>query len=177
MLHIGVWLLLLQSVQAIPAPNIPDPPGVYYLQDDGGWVRLTKAPMAKTSTKGLALFVETGGYTNLETDVVCPGARALTRLSGPRPTFYVRGVGSSNDAMLIQFTQKKESRTFHKSSAAATVENKIGVKKEAIRKTAITSFPDGTFSLMPEADLKPGEYLLIIGDADTSFEFGIDRKR
>jgi hypothetical protein len=177
MRQFGIWLLLLPAVQTVTAPKIPDSPGVYYMQNNGNWRALTVAAGAKTTTRGLDLFVETGGYTNLETDVVCPGARAETRISNPRPTFYARGVGTPANAILIELTRKKESRTFHKSSANATVENKIGVRKSAVRQTTVTSYPGGIFSITPEANLKPGEYLLILGDASTSFDFGIDRKR
>lgn len=180
MRYLGIWIFLLQITQSVPAPDIPDSPGVYYRQENGKWVSLPNATVAKTTTKGLGLFVETGGYTNLETDVVCRGAKAVTRVTGPRPTFFIRKVGSSGDVALIQLTQKKDSRSFHKSSADATVENKVGARKEAIKKTAVKAYAEDFFSIRPEVDLKPGEYLLIIsdvGDAATSFDFGIDQQK
>ncbi len=177
MKYLGIWFLLLQITQSAQAPSVPDSPGVYYRQANGQWISLSKAPIAKTTTKGLGLFVETGGYTNLETDVVCLGAKALVRITGPRPTFYVRGIGSSSDAMLIQFAQKKDKRTFRKSSGNATVENKVGVKKEAIRETVAAVYDGGVYSVTSATGLKPGEYLLILGDAETSYDFGIDREK
>jgi hypothetical protein len=177
MRQLGIWLLLFQATQTATAPKIPDSPGVYYMQDNGKWGTLTAASGAKTTTKGLDLFVETGGYTNLETDVVCQGARANTRISIPRPTFYVRGVGAAGNAILVEFTQKKERRTFRKSSANVTAENRIGVRKGAVRQTTVTTYPGGIFSVTPEAGLKPGEYLLVLGDAAASYDFGIDRKK
>jgi hypothetical protein len=177
MQHLGILFLFLQVAQTATAPGIPAPPGVYYLQDYGKWASLAVAPIAKTTTKGLDLFVETGGYTNLETDVICQGARAATRFLVSRPAFYVRGIASANDAALIEFKQEKEKRTFHKSSANVTAENRLGVRKSAVRKTTVITYPGGIFSITPEAQLKPGEYLLVLGDAAKSYDFGIDRKK
>jgi hypothetical protein len=151
-------------------------PGVYYLQDDKNWIGLQKAAISQTKLSGKGLFVETGGYTSLGTDVICQGANASLRISIPRPTFYVRDVGPSTDVLLIQLTKKRDSRTFHKSSGDATVENKAGARKADIRKTAVTVYPEGTFSITPTIDLKPGEYLLVIGEAD-AVDFGFDPKK
>jgi hypothetical protein len=177
MRSLGICFLLLQAVQTATVANIPDSPGVYYLQNDGKWASLAVAPIAKTNTKGLALFVETGGYTNLETEVICPGARAAKRFSVSSPTFFVRGIGAAVDAELIEFKQESEKRTFRKSSADVTTENRLGVRKSAVMKTAVTSYPGGVFTITPEAVLKPGEYLLVLGDASRSYDFGIDRKK
>jgi hypothetical protein len=170
-------LLLLQAISPVPAPDAPDSPGVYYRQNDKTWVNLPKAPIAETKTKGIGLFVETGGYTNLGTDVVCLGAKATTRVLGPRPTFYVRDLGPSGDVLLIRLTDRKTSRTFHKSSADSTTQNKVGARKSDIRQTAVVVFSEKLFSITPEVDLAPGEYLLVIGQPDSSFDFGIDRKK
>ncbi len=127
--------------------------------------------------KGFSLFVETGGYTNLNADLVLPGAKSSVRILVPRPTFYVRELGRPKDVMLIRLTPKKRSRTFHTSSGRDTVENKGGFKKGDIRKTAIAENPDKTFTVTPEENLKSGEYLLVLGDANASFDFGIDLPR
>jgi len=170
--------LTLQGGLAAPAPpGIPASAGVYYRQNDNNWIGIPHAPVSSAKAKGLGLFVETGGYTNLGTDIVCPGAKASTRILAPRPTFYVRESGRPKDAMLIRLTQKKKSRTFHTSSADATVENKEGFRKANIRKTIVTEYPDKIASITPEEDLKPGEYLLVLGAEDISFDFGIDPKR
>jgi hypothetical protein len=170
-------LLLLQVPQSAPAPAIPSSPGAYYLQNDQNWVGLQKAAITHTKLSGKGLFVETGGYTSLGTVVICQGAKASVRIYAPRPTFYIRNVGPSTDVLLIQLTKQKDSRSFHKSSGDASVENKAGARKADIRKTVVTVFPEGTFSITPTVDLKPGEYLLVIGEADAGFDFGIDPKK
>jgi hypothetical protein len=174
MILMAFCLLLLQVSQSAPVPDIPSSPGVYYLQNDQKWVGLQKAAITHTKLSGRGLFVETGGYTSLGTDVICQGAKASVRINLPRPTFYIRDVGPSGDVLLIQLTKQRDSRTFHKSSGDSSVENKVGARKADIRKTAATVFPEGTFSIAPTVDLKPGEYLLVIGEADAGFDFGID---
>jgi len=172
-----LFLFLLQGGQTAPAPGIPASPGVYYRQNDNNWISLPRAPVSGTKAKGLSLFVETGGFTKLGTDIMCPGARASTRILVPRPTLYIRESGHPKDAMLIRLTQKKKSRTFHTSSADATVENKEGFRKADIQKAIVTEYTGGIASVTPEENLKPGEYLLVLGAEDTCFDFGIDAKR
>jgi len=171
---VAVWLLLFQAAPPSPVPRIPDSPGVYYCQGDRACISLPKAPILETRTKGLELFVDTGGYSNLGINVTCSGAKASTRISVPKPTFYVRAVGPSSDIMIIQLTKKSQSRTFHTSSGSSTVENKEGFKKTDIRKTAVAAYSEGVVSVRPEVDLKAGEYLLVVGTPENSFDFGID---
>jgi hypothetical protein len=86
--------------------------------------------------------------------------------------------GYSNlDVTLVQLTKKKKSRTFHTSSGSSTVENKMGFRKSDIRQTSIANYPEGIFSVTPDTDLKAGEYLLVVGTAANSFDFGIDLTR
>jgi len=140
-------------------------------------VRLQPAPVAEMKMRGVDLFVTTGGFTNLGMDIVCHGARAAVRLNAAKPVLFVRGTGSSKDAMLVRMTQKKDSRTFQTSSADVSVENKSGFKKGDIRKVVVTEYPDHFYVLLPEEDLDPGEYLLVFGSAANSFDFGIDRQK
>lgn len=170
-------MFLFQAVQPRLAPSIPDLAGIYYCRDDKNCTQLPKAPIAATKMKGMDLFVNTGGYSNLGIDVTCLGAGALTRILASKPTFYARGIDPSSDVMLIQLAKKKDSRTFRTSSGSSTVENKQGFRKADIRKISVTKHPDGILSLSPESDLKPGEYLLVVGSPEHSFDFGIDSKK
>jgi hypothetical protein len=170
-------LLLLQVASGGPVPDVPDATGVYYRQSDGSLGNIPKAPVVDAKTKGIGLFVDSGGYTNLGTDVVCAGAKASTRVPGPRPTIYVRGLGPSGDVLLIHLTSRKTTRTFHKSSGDSTIENKVGARKSDIRKTTVTAFSETLFAISPDVDLTPGEYLLVVGQPDASFDFGIDAKK
>jgi hypothetical protein len=173
MSYLSVWLFLLQIANTVP---VPDSPGVYFRQDDRNWIGLPKA-LADSKMKGFDLFVSSGGYTNLNADLVLPGAKSSIRITIPRPIFFVRELGRPQDVMLIRLTQRKQSRTFHTSSGRETVENKGGFRKGDIRKIAIAKNPDNTLSITPEENLKPGEYLLVLGDANASFDFGVDLPR
>jgi hypothetical protein len=167
--------LMLQTPKAAPIAGMPAASGIYFRQSEAKWVKLESAAMADMKTKGMGLFVATDGLSNLGMTAVYQGARARVQISNPRPVFYVRGVGSPRDAMIVQLTQKKDSRTIQASSSASTVENKGGFKREEIRKVTVTAFSDDSFSVSPIDELKPGEYLLVFGYAGTGFDFGITR--
>jgi hypothetical protein len=170
-------LFLLQSSKPAVLPEVPASSGVYYQQNGASWISLQPASMDKMKTKGMELFIETGGYTNLGTSIVCPGAKAALRITVAKPRFFVRAAGSSKDAMLIRLTQKRDSRTFNTSSTNSSMENKRGFKKGDIRKVAVTEYPDHSYLLTPEEYLSPGEYLLVFGSAVSGYDFGIDRKK
>ena len=174
---LAFWFLLLQAVPAAPGPGVPDAPGVYLQQDGKNWTSLQKAAISATKADGLDLFVATGGFTDLALEAVIQGAKASVRLFTPRPMLYVRGAGSPEDLALIQLSRKKQSRTFRTSSGDSTLGNKAGFRKEDIRKLSARAYSDGTFSVIPDTDLKPGEYLLVFRDAGNSFDFGIEPKK
>ena len=167
-------LLLAQTPKPPPVAGMPAADGVYYRLGYGQWQKLTPAPMADMKTKGMGTFIETEGLTNIGMDVVYKGPRAAVQISDRLPSLYVRGTGPANDVVLVQLTQRKDSRSVHASSAAATLENKGGFRKADIRKVTTTIYTDGSFSVTPEEDLKPGEYLLAFGYATAGYDFGIE---
>jgi len=166
--------LFFLSLQAADSPAMPAAAGVYYLQDELNWIRLQPAPVAEMKIKGMDLFIDSGGFFDLQTKIVCRGAKAAVRISAPKPTFFIREISSSQDAMLVRLVQKKDKRVFQTSPSNATVQNRRGFKKEDVRSVVVTEYPDHSFSMVPEENLKPGEYLLVFGNAGTGFDFGID---
>jgi hypothetical protein len=169
--------LLVQYAKPAGLSDFPTASGVYYRQGDAMWIPLQPASMGKMTTKGMELFVETGGYNNLGMSLVCRGAKAVLRIPAPKPTFFVRASGSPQDAMLIRLSQKKDTRFFDASSANVSVENKAGFKPNDMRRVAVTEYPDHSFTLTPEKDLNPGEYLLVFGSTASGFDFGIDKTK
>ncbi len=169
-------LFLMQVPGPEPPTGMPAGTGVYCRLNSGGWMSLNPAAMADVTAKGLELFVDTGGYTSLGTQGVLENPRSAARIPERRPTFYVRGAVSPDDAMIIRLDQKKSRRSFETSSADATTGNKGGFKEKDIFKTATVVFSDGSFSVIPERELKAGEYMLVFGYADRGFDFGIDKK-
>jgi hypothetical protein len=168
-------LLLLQLAGSSMPPDMPSNPGLYLRQEEK-WLNLRTATVSIVDTKGLGQYIQTDGFTDLAMDFVCPGARALTRIPSPKPVFYVRGGGLPNDALIVQFEQKKNSRDLHASISDANASNKAGFRKEAVRKVDVVIFPDKSFSITPQEDLRPGEYLLTFGKTTDSYDFGIDRR-
>lgn len=151
----------------------PAASGVYYRQGESAWATLTSAVMADTKTQGMERFLDTYGWSNLNRTIVFRGAGSAIRILDPKPTFYARGIGSVQDVLIVQLAKKKESREIQASSTAASVNNKEGFKKGSICRVTATVLAKDLFSVTPEESLKPGQYLLVFGHADTSFDFGI----
>jgi len=76
--------------------------------------------------------------------------------------------------MLVRLTIKKDARVYKTSFSNVTVENKEGFSKGNIFKLIRQINPDGSFSVSPEKELPPGEYLLVLGSAVPAYDFGID---
>jgi hypothetical protein len=168
-------LLLFQLANPSAPPDMPPESGVYFRQD-GKWISLRTATVSGVNTKGLGQYIQTDGFTVLEMDFECQGAHALTRISLQKPVFYVRGVGLPNDALIVQFEQKKNSRYLRASLSDSNAVNKSGFRKNAVRKVEVVVFPDKSFSITPQENLKTGEYLLTFGNATNSRDFGIDHR-
>ena len=172
-----LFLFLAQATDAVRTPDVPEAPGVYFLKGESAWVRLQPAVTSDANAKGLQLFVDTGGYTDLGINVVCPGSRASIRMFVPKPVLYVRAVGSAKDAMLIRLTKKKDNRVIKTAFSNVTMANKGGFRREDVFKLIHQEYPDGFFSVSPEKELPPGEYLLVLGNAVPAYDFGVDRKK
>ena len=170
-------LLFAQVAGSLPSPSVPEAAGVYFRQDNAGWIVLQPAVVSDADAKGMKLFVYTGGYTDLGMHVACRGPRAAIRILLQKPTFYVRDIGSSKDALIVRLTQKKDSRKFKTSFSNVTVENKAGFDKQDIFALAPSGNPDGYFALSPERNLPPGEYLLVFGSVSTAYDFGVDKAK
>ena len=163
----------LQAAKPAPVPGLPTPAGVYIRQDDAKWIKLDQPVTAKSKTKGMGLFIETDGLSGLGMTTVYYGAEASLEISATRPILYVRGAGSPKEAVIVQLTRKKDSRLLQTSKSDATVENKGGFRKADIRRVTVSVYSDDSFSVTPENELKPGEYLLLFGNSGGAFEFGI----
>jgi len=168
-----MFCLLTQAAQPAPPPDLPAAPGVYHRQDGARWAMIAPAVIADTKTKGMSLFLETGGFYNPDLTVIYRGTRAPTQIPETRPVFYVRAVGSAKDAVIVRLTGKKDSRTLQTSAASAGTDNKGGFVKKDIRNVTVTVFSDNSFAITPDDPLKPGEYLLLLGLAHAGFDFGV----
>jgi hypothetical protein len=172
-----LFLFLAQAADTVRTPDVPKAPGVYSLQGESAWVPLQPAVTSDANAKGLQLFVYTGGYTDLGLNVICPGSRASIRLLVSKPVLYVRAVGSAKDAMLIRLTKKRDQRVIRTAFSNVNMANKEGFRREDVFKLICQESPDGFFSVSPEKELPPGEYLLVLGNAVPAYDFGVDRKK
>lgn len=170
-----LFLVFVQAAKPAPVPGMPTAAGVYFWQNDVQWAKMETAAMADMKSKGMGEFLQTDGYTNLNVTVTYQGAQAKLQIPAARPTFDVRGTGSARDAMIILLTRRKDSRTVRTDSSLATVDNRAGFRKDDIQPVTVTVYSDGSYSLTPERDLKPGEYALVFGFANAAYDFGITR--
>lgn len=169
------FLLVLVAQTENPAlpPGMPTAPGVYCRQGNLPWTKMESATVSDTKTKGIDTFIRTDGYMNLSMTIIYAGSRAPLQVAVPRPAFYVRGAGAAKDAVIAQLSRAEDRRTLQTASSAGGVDNKLGVKKNELRNSTVTVYADGSFSIVPDEDLKPGEYILLFGNPNTGCDFGI----
>jgi hypothetical protein len=164
---------LPQESKPAPPEGIPQAAGVYYLQEPGKWVKVDPVFVDDSKTKGMNNFIYTEGLSGLTMNYIYLGVSAPLQITARRPAFYVRNVGSPGEAQIVQLTQRKDNRTVQSASTEISVGNKGGFKRGEIRPATITALADGSFSIVPVSELKPGEYLLALGSPVTGFDFGI----
>ena len=165
---------------AVPArgqepAGLPVEPGVYVRVDTTKWVKLTEAPAADSRIRGMNVFVETGGQTNLDMTFVFSGAKAGVQLAERRPVFYVRRIGDPKEALIVKLETGSSKRTAKASHKSASTGNKAGFRSGDIRPVTTAAVAPGVFSVSPSDPLKPGEYFLTFGATVTVFDFGIER--
>jgi|SRR6266516_2355266 len=162
-----------QSKTSAGVAALPQADGVYYRQSAAKWIQLTQARVADSKIRGMETYLQTDGLTGLNMNFVYPGAHAAIQIFEKRPTFFVRGIGTGAEALIVQLTCKKDSRAVSTTSLNAARENNAGFDKKDIYRVVVVLSLDGGFSATPEENLKPGEYLLTFGSANTGYDFGI----
>jgi len=162
----------IAQIPAVPA-DLPAAAGVYYRQVGGGWIPLAHPVLADTKTQGMEHSLDTYGWSNLNRTIVFQGAAAQIHIPDVRPVFYVRGVGSAQDVLIVQLTRKKDSREIQASSTHASVNNKEGFKRGSVFRVTTAVLAKDLYTVTPEEGLRSGEYLLVFGHAETSFDFSI----
>lgn len=178
MSHLALLLcLFLQESKPAPIAGAPAAAGIYFRQAESQWQTMEAAAMADMKSKGISDFINTAGYTNLAMVVTYRGVRAGLQIPAAKPAFFVRGAGSAKDAMIIALAPSQDTRSVRTDSAAASVGNRAGFRKEDIRNVTATIFSDGSFLVTPDDDLKPGEYALVFGFPNTAYDFGITRSK
>jgi len=154
-------------------PLEDQPAGVRYRRNNKEWVELEPGKLLSTTTKGIPKFLATVGLSGLNLIYVYQGARASLQIADKRPTFHVCGPDFAREALIVQLTTRETAREIQTVSDAATYDNKPGFRQSDIRRTVLTPISDRCFAVTPEATLKTGEYLLVLGSVTSAYEFGI----
>jgi hypothetical protein len=156
---------------------LPTSAGIYLLVDSAEWIKLLPAPIEESQIKNTDVFLATAGQLPLNMTFAYSGGEAPFRTAESRPTFYIRGIEGAVDALIVRLSKQKDQRTARITSTDAGVGNKAGFRRKQIRPVSVVPISAGLFSVMPEAPLERGEYVLVFGSPNTAFDFGIDAAR
>ena len=171
------WVTAQSTKPAESEISLPDGNGVFVKNSAGGWIKLERAKTDDSKAHGMGRFLETDGLSGLNMTLEYRGAQAAIQISDRRPTFHVRGIGSAKEALIVQLTRKKDSREARIDTTEASFDNKVGFKRGEIRRVATGSISRTEFTVVPDLELKPGEYLLVLGDATAIFDFGVSQSK
>ena len=163
-----------------PDPLVPHPSGVYLLDNSSESSRMMSIDPStsnQTKTGGFLGYALTGGIASMSFKTVVPNPQAKTVSKVVRPVFYFYfdqsnrslsnggsnaiwmsgAVTSPNEFSLVRFDVKKDHR-----EAKVGKFNIAGAKSGVMDKDRIpftyTLVMPGVYKVVPDADLKPGEY-------------------
>jgi hypothetical protein len=80
---------------------------------------------------------------------------------------------SERDIVLVRFDKKKDHRELQMTSGASVFTFKAGFSKEKTPDIVVNRISESVFTITPQQDLAPGEYLLTFGLGASGFDFGI----
>lgn len=139
--------------------------GFYYKAPES-WQRLEPIMMSGGGAKHMGKMFVPG----LTPQVVWTfrGAAAPIQISEKRPTFYVKELPSltniagrsGRDLVIVRFDKKKDHRELQVTNGGNMFTFKAGLSKDRVPDIQVKTISDGIFSVTPNEDLKPGEYLL-----------------
>jgi hypothetical protein len=162
----------LHAFQAVPGEP-PDEAGVYFKAESGEWSRLLKAAIYDSKNRGVERFVETEGYSYINSTAAFDGEASPFQLASRRPVFFIRGMGKPKDVLIAALTRKTDRREVRYSTSHVASDNKAGIVPAAIRRVKVTVLSPGLYSISPEENLKPGEYIILFADPGSGFDFGV----
>ena len=153
------------SEPAAPAPEPTASAGVY-LQLGGAYTRLQEAAGTRFTISGKRGLPGKLAVLQMSLVQIFPGARAVPRISEPRPVLLARQHSEPSFARLARLEEVKGDRWL-----------RVGLFLDRNRQAPalrIARVGDDLFRLTPEADLPPGEYALSLSElAAPVYDFGI----
>ena len=84
---------------------------------------------------------------------------------------------SERDVVLVRFEKKKDHRELQSTSGATAFTFKAGFSREKTPDIVVKRVSESVFTVTPEQDLPPGEYLLTFGLGSSGFDFGITGRK
>lgn len=110
------------------------------------------------------------------------GAEAPVQTVDKRPTFYIKELPmlatiagrTERDLLIIRFDKKKDHRELQTTSGGNIFTFKSGISKDRMPDITTKTVADGIFTVTPNQDLKPGEYLITFSAlGNTGYDFGV----
>ncbi len=156
------------------AGSVQAPAGVFYRPDNGGQIEMRKTQASESKAGDIDRFLMNAGLGGLNATYIYAGGRADLQIKEKKPVFRICGTGVGKDAVIVQLTQKKDSRTIQTNSAEASSDNRMGYRRSDIFRLSLSAADrEGCHAAKPDLELKPGEYLLSIGSSLSTYDFGI----
>jgi hypothetical protein len=153
--------------------NVPEGEGVFCRVGGSQWIKLEPATVVDTKTEGMKQFMETAGLSTIYTTITYGRRKASLRVSDAQPVFFIRGIGSAQDALIVRLTQKNGNRETYTESSNTSYDNKGGYRTSDICRVLVTPYSKDAFSAKPEEVLKSGEYLITFGNINVGYDFGV----
>ncbi len=176
-LRLFAVLLAISALQtlsrAAPAQDIPPKEGVFVRLESGEWERVYKAVLDDKKMKGMDRFLRTEGQIPMGVTLTFGGSNSPLQLHNHRPEFYIKGPKPGDDTVIVQLVTRKDSREIQTSSLNIQPTNREGFRIADIHRITASPAAGGFTRIAPQDELKAGEYLLVFGTADSSYDFGI----
>jgi hypothetical protein len=152
----------------------------FYYRTPQGWQKLEPLSMAGGGLKHAGKMFVPG----LTPQFVWTfrGAEAPVQIEDKRPTFYIKELPvlatvagrTERDLIIIRFDKKKDHRELQTTSGGNMFTFKSGISKERLPDITTKTVSDGIFTVTPNGDLKPGEYMVTFSALGNSgYDFGI----
>ena len=152
----------------------------FYYKTPQGWQKLQPLSMAGGGLKHAGKMFVPG----LTPQFVWTfrGAEAPVQVEDKRPTFYIKELPmlatiagrTERDLIIIRFDKKKDHRELQTTSGGNMFTFKSGISKERLPDITTKTVSDGIFTVTPNSDLKPGEYMVTFSAlGNTGYDFGV----
>src|ERR1035441_5248699 len=180
-IFLAVVLVCAAQDTAVPQDVQSLSDGFYY-KTPQGWQKLEPLSMAGGGLKHAGKMFVPG----LTPQFVWTfrGAEAPVQIENKRPTFYIKELPmlatvagrTERDLIIIRFDKKKDHRELQTTSGGNMFTFKSGISKERLSDITTKTVSDGIFTVTPNDDLKPGEYMVTFSALGNSgYDFGVEQ--